>query len=168
MSINKPALSFCIQVSCSALLIVGSLSASASESCSGFFEQQHYQSALEKCTLDAKHHSLNANFILGELYINGLGTKKDIAKGLSYHQLATLSNNVDSELALGKYYAQNKDYLQSHVFFSLALDSGSLSALDFKESAEKNLSAQELTLSKGYLSVLKSAIAQQRKQLAGN
>jgi TPR repeat protein len=144
------------------------MNAVASESCSSFFEKQDYQSALEKCSSEAKHHSLNANFILGELYINGLGTKKDTAKGLSYHQQSVLSNNVDSEIALGKYHAKNNDYLQSHVFFSLALDSGSLSALDFKENAQRNLSAQELTLSKGYLNVLKSAIAQQRKQLAGN
>ena len=150
-------------------LLLISMTLQAAGSCTSLYEKHEFKSALEKCSIEAEHNALNAHFILGQLYINGLGTPKNTNKGLSYYRQAVLNNNdVDSQIALGKYHAENKNHLLSHVYFSLAIDNGSLSALKFKDNAAKHLSSNELKVSKEYLSHVKRAIAQQRKQLANN
>ena len=145
-----------------------SMTVQAAESCSSLYENKEFKSALKKCSFEAKHNSLTADYILGQLYINGLGVQKDIGKALSHYRKAVLNNDVDSQIALGKYHAENKNHLQSHIFFSLAIDSGSLSVLGEKESAARSLSYEDLELSKEYQNMVKTAIAQQRKQLAGH
>ena len=149
-------------------LVVGTVSqAQAAKSCTSLYEKQDYTAALQQCEFEAEHHALSANFMLGQMYINGQGVPQNTSKGIAYYRQAVLNNDVDSQIALGKYHAANHNYLQSHVFFSLAIDSGSL-VLNLKDKAASKLSAKELELSKGYLSLVKAAIAQQRKQLAGN
>lgn len=150
-----------------ALVMVSASTAKAANSCTSLYEKHDYSAALQQCEFEAQHNALNANFILGQLYIKGLGVKKNTNKGVAYFRQAVLNNDVDSQIALGKYHAANHNYLQSHVFFSLAIDSGSL-VLNLKDAAASNLSTKELELSKGYLNLVKAAIAQQRKQLASN
>jgi len=149
-------------------LLLGSMTLQAAGSCTSLYEKHDFKSALEKCSVEAELNALNAHYILGQLYIKGLGTPKNVDKGISYYRQAVLNNDVDSQIALGKYHAENKNYLQSHMFFSLAIDNGSLSALKFKDNAAQNLSSNDLEVSKEYLNLVKHAIAQQRKQLANN
>ncbi len=150
------------------LLLSSSATLQASESCTSLFEKGHYESALKQCSNDTKHHSSTADYILGQLYINGLGVQKNIYKGLAHYRQAVLNNNVDSQIALGQYHAGNKNYLQSHVFFSLAIDNGSLQALNLKNNVSENLSEYELEASKDFLDLVKMAIIQKRKQVVSN
>ena len=72
---------------------------------------------------------------------------------------------MDAQIALGRYHAKNKRYLQSHVFFSLADDNGSMRAQAYKTKAEQNLTTHELGLSNDFIDIVKSAIAEQRHQI---
>ena len=71
-------------------------------------------------------------------------------------------------IALGKLQADNNMYLQSHIFFSLAVDNGSLQALHLKNSIANNLSHQDLILSRDFLEIVKNAIIDERKVVVMN
>ncbi len=150
------------------LLLSSSITVQASESCTSLFEKGHYKPALKQCSVDAKHNSSKADYILGQLYIKGLGVQQNINKGLAHYRQAVLNNDVDSQIALGQYHAANKQYLQSHIFFSLAIDNGSLKALNLKSHASENLTDHELELSKDFLNLVKVAISQQRNNVVSN
>ncbi|MCW8930745.1 MAG: hypothetical protein OQL19_10950 [Gammaproteobacteria bacterium] len=145
------------------LMLFININLHASESCTSLYEKGKFTQAFNKCSIDATNNSSNAHYILGQLYTNGLGVEKNINKGISYYRQAVLNNDVDSQIALGKFHVSNDNYLQSHIFFSLAIDNGSLNALSFKNEAEESLTAQELERSKAFLNIVKAAIEQQRK-----
>jgi len=149
------------------LLLSVSNSSNAS-SCTTLFEQQNYPSALETCMADAIHNLADANFVLGQLYENGLGIEKNLKTALSYYLKAAFNNDVEAQIALGKYHAKQKNYLQSHVFFTLAIDNGSLRAQRYRDKIEQNLSIQELNLSRNHLDIVKSAIDQTKTQVVIN
>lgn len=140
----------------------------ASSSCEFLFEQQQYLSAAQKCQDEATLDSPYANFILGELYKNGLGVEKDISTAIAYYQKAAFNDDADAQIALGKYHAKMKNYLQSHLFYTLAVDNGSLRALRYRNKIEQNLSIKELNLSKNYVDIFKNAIDLSRKQVLIN
>ena len=137
--------------------IFSNVTASTNEtSCAQFFAQQEFQSALQQCTEEAKQHS-SANVILAKMYEKGSGVMQNSKKSESYYLTAVLENNIDAQIAIGKLRASNDKVLQSHVFFSLAVDNGSQSAISLKASTELKLSSKELKLSKQFLQVVKQA-----------
>jgi TPR repeat protein len=140
----------------------------ASTSCINLYEQQKFTLAFKTCSIEANHHSINAHYILGKLYMKGLGVKQQTNKALSYYRQAVLNNDVDSQLALGQYHSQNNNPLQSHIFFTLALDNGSLNALHYQDKIAKQLSPNELELSKDFLELIKNAIDHQKRQVVSN
>ena len=154
-------------------LLISSTVIYASTSCANLYEKEEFKSAFDQCSIEAQQNNLNAHYILGQLYTHGFGTSKNINKGISHYRKAVLGNDVDAQIALGQFHADNKNFLQSHMFFTLAIDNGSLNALNFKDSAAKNLTSEDLELSKEFLSLVKNAIAlekkaQLRKQLASH
>ncbi len=149
-------------------LALFSIQAQATSSCSQLYEQKDFNAAVQQCTEDAKHNLPSADFILGNLYENGYGVEKNTNKALSFYRRALLNNNVDSQIALGKYHTKNKNYLPSYVYFSLAVSNGSLNALLLQDKIAKNLTAQEIEQSNELLELLNNAIANERQQVAAN
>lgn len=138
------------------------------KSCVSLFDNQHYTIALNQCKEEARHNSAHAQYILGRLYEGGLNVKQNLATAISYYRQAVLNNSVDAQIALGKYHTRQKNYLQSHIFFSLAIENGSMRALSYKQKAEQNLSTQEIIISQDYFDVVKSAIKQHQTQWVMN
>ena len=157
-----------IHLACFSLVLsFSNVMAHQTESCSHSFEHKEYQSALKQCIRETQQNP-SANFILGQIYEKGLGLERNINKAMSYYRAAVLTNNVDAQIALGKLQANNNNHLQSHIFFSLAVNNGSLYALRLKNSAEKDLSHQELSLSSQFFDIVKKAIIEEKKSMAMN
>ncbi len=153
-------------ITTSALLFIGSFSYASN--CSQLFGAQKYSSALQQCKAEAWQSSSGASYILGQMYEKGLGVKADPQKAINYYQQALLANDLDSQIALGLFHKNNQNYLLSHVYLTLATENGSLGACHEKEKVEKNLSKDELLLSRDYLGIIKTAIAQYQRTLAIN
>lgn len=129
-----------------------------SQSCQQLFAQQAFQAALQQCTKEAEKDS-SANVILAQMYEKGLGVVLNTNKAESYYLSAVLENNIDAQIAIGKLQNSRNKILQSYLFFSLAADNGSKSALLLKKSAKKQLSAHEIELSQQFLYIIKQAVA---------
>ncbi len=136
--------------------------------CSKLFNAQNYSSALQQCKAEAWQSSAHASFILGQMYEKGLGVKAAPKKAVYYYQQAVLANDLDSQIALGLYHENNKNFLLSHIYLSLAIDNGSLGASIEKDKVEKNLSKEELMLSRDYVDIVKSAINLHKRTFAMN
>ncbi|GEM_PF-2660066 len=167
MSANQSRLMLHFIIFCSSLLILTNISAHPLESCSHTFSHKDYSAALKQCTSESKHNPA-ANFFLGQLYEKGLSVKRNTNKAMSYYRTAVLNNNVDAQIALAQLQTRNKHLLQGHIFFSLAVDNGSLQAFILKDKIASHLSAQDLLLSKGFVAVVKNAIIENKKTVALN
>lgn len=161
MSVKKHALALLFSLLFSTTNIYAS-------TCTTLFEQQDFPYIMQQCIEEASHNIAYSNLIPGYFYENELGEQLNINPSLSYYRKAVLNNDVDAQIALGKYHAKHKNYLQSHMFFTLAVENGSLRALRYRDKIEQNLTIQEMNFSKSYLDVVKSAIVQNKTQFVFN
>ena len=60
-----------------------------------FYETRDYQKAIKYYKIGSDNNSYESKLQLGAMYISGIGTKKDIDKGLKYYNEALLQNELE-------------------------------------------------------------------------
>lgn len=78
---------------------------------------------LFKVCVDLDKKFMPGKYVLGMYYINGIGTPKDIVKGVELLKDVALSGDTQSQLDLGNVYyndAENRNYEEAAKWFSMA------------------------------------------------
>lgn len=72
------------------------------------FEDNNYVSAFSLCSTFSNSNNSKVHEILGYLYLNGLGTSKDLDKAINYYKLAVIEGSGEAAYVLGRLYFEGK------------------------------------------------------------
>ena len=96
----------------------------------------------------ADRGNVQAEFFLGDLYLNGTGVTKDYAQALKWSRAAAEHGNTSAQFTLGKMYELGlgvpKDDVQAHVWYSLSASSGDEQATRKRDQMRLQLSGAQL------------------------
>jgi TPR repeat protein len=85
---------------------------------------QQYQEAVRHLRPLAAAGSVRANWLLGELYVNGIGVPRDVPRGVRYLERAADGNVLQAQFLLSRIYSYGngvrKDLVRAHLWLSLA------------------------------------------------
>jgi len=109
---------------------------------------QNYRKAfaLIKKAADAQYDE--AQYVLAELYIKGLGTTKNYNRAIQYLQAAADQGNPPAIMLLADILAEGKIYTQdikkAHVLYNISAVMGENDAAEKRDALEKNLKIEDL------------------------
>lgn len=87
-----------------------------------------YASAMKELQTSAKSGDVQAEYWLGHMYEQGLGTKRDAAQAATWWTKAAKDGSVDAERALGVLYLQGEgvfqDFAKAHTWLEAAANDG--------------------------------------------
>lgn len=93
-----------------------------------YLDQRHYLLALETF-LKIPHHD-EAQYLLGDMYLNGMGVEKDMKKALSYFKQSSIQGNSKSMYEMAKLMLQNK-VPNGLTVLKESIKKGNLNAINF-------------------------------------
>ncbi len=110
--------------------------------------QQNYAEALKWHTLAAEQGMALAQHDLASMYLEGLGVAESPEKAAHWFALAARQGDGKAQNNLGILYATGQgvslDLVQAYHWFTLAAAGGLLEALDNREMAEQEMTAEQL------------------------
>jgi uncharacterized protein len=86
-----------------------------------------YSVALSELTLDAKNDNDFAQYLLGRMFMNGMGVDQNLETGIYWYTLAAEQGNMPAQYALGIFYDTNGtqiDHKSSVKWYLLAAEQG--------------------------------------------
>jgi TPR repeat protein len=85
---------------------------------------EQYREAIHHLKPLAAAGSVRANWLLGELYVNGTGVPRDVRRGVRYLERAAEGNVLQAQFLLSRIYSYGdgvrKDLVRAHLWLSLA------------------------------------------------
>jgi TPR repeat protein len=97
-----------------------------------YYKKQKYALAHKYFELAAEQGDADAQYLLGNMYLNGQGAKQDCAKAKEYFELAAEQGNAGAQSNLGTMYSDGRgvkqDYAKAKEYFELAAEQGHASA----------------------------------------
>lgn len=117
--------------------------------------QQDYAEALKWHTLAAEQGMVLAQHDLATLYLDGLGVPEDPVKAAYWFELAAQQGDGKAQNNLGILYATGHgvslNLMQAYKWFTLAAETGLLDALENRDMAEEEMTAEQLAQAKQLL-----------------
>ncbi|MEO5364059.1 MAG: sel1 repeat family protein [Magnetococcus sp. DMHC-8] len=117
--------------------------------------QQDYTEAFRWHSLAAAQGMALAQHDLASMYLEGLGTPEDPEKAAYWFDLAARQGDSKAQNNLGILYATGHglpmDLVQAYQWFTRAAAGGMLDALDNREMAEQEMSAEQLAVARQWL-----------------
>lgn len=97
------------------------------------YEQKNYKKAVSVFEKAMTFENAEAPFVLGSLYINGLGVDKDVNKALSLYQLSAEKNYSPAQYTLALFYMAGsfveKDVEKAEFYIKKAAENGDKEAM---------------------------------------
>ena len=96
------------------------------------YEAEDYSTALRLWKQAAEQGNADAQYGLGDLYLDGLGVEQDYAQALNWYRKAADQGNAQGQIAIGYLYRLGKgvlqDYVESVKWYRLAAEQGNANA----------------------------------------
>lgn len=96
----------------------------------------------------AERGNVQAEFFLGDLYLNGSGVPKDYAQALKWSREAADHGNTSAQFTLGKMSELGlgvpQDYVQAYVWYSLSASSGDEQATRKRDQMRLKMNGRQL------------------------
>ncbi|MDX2151269.1 MAG: tetratricopeptide repeat protein [Bryobacteraceae bacterium] len=112
------------------------------------YDLEDYEKAKKHLTVLAKHGSAGAEGMLGEMYLEGKGVERDVARGLKHLERSAEAGIVRSQYLLSRLYSYGevvpRDLVRAHYWLSLAALQERQSAPGLLRMLEKMMSAAEI------------------------
>ena len=110
--------------------------------------EQNYKKSIALIREAANAKYDGAEYMLGYMYLNGLGITKNYGNAVKYFSLAANQGNVDAMMELGNILAAGTMYTQNiyraHILFNIASVHGVASAVEKRDFLEKKLKIEEV------------------------
>ena len=103
----------------------------------GYIASQHNQ-WLESVKKDAKAHNADSTYLLAQLYSQGIGVKKDLAKSLELYDQVAILGSADVEKEITELQAQIAQAREAKVANRMKREQEQARQLAAKQAQEKN------------------------------
>ena len=107
-----------------------------------------YETALQKWLPLAEQGNAEAQFMLGNLYREGLGVPLSDTKAVTWYWLAADEGHAHAQLSLGIMYATGRgvtqDIVLAHMWFELAAAQGNRDALSNLKRADDQMTPEQV------------------------
>ncbi|HOX16391.1 MAG TPA: tetratricopeptide repeat protein [Smithellaceae bacterium] len=104
------------------------------ERCVKYFEDKDYKNAYQVCKEEKDY---NAQYIIGEMYYNGLGVKEDHAEAMLWFRKAAEQGNGQAQFFVGYMYYNGlgvkKDHAEAMLWFRKAAKNGHIRARIYRD-----------------------------------
>ena len=98
-----------------------------------YFILGNINKAIEYFTFAESQNYLNAQLILGEIYLGGKYVTRDINKAILYFSHAADQNDIKAQNNLGNFYFNQHDIKKAIKYYTKAVELGSSDAKDMLE-----------------------------------
>jgi hypothetical protein len=104
------------------------------ERCVKYFEDKDYTNAYRFCKEDEDY---NAQYIIGEMYYNGLGVKEDHSEAIIWFRKAAEQGNCQAQFIVGYMYYNGlgvkEDHAEAAIWFHKAAKKGHIRARLYRD-----------------------------------
>jgi TPR repeat protein len=104
------------------------------QQCVEYFEEKDFAKAYRVCQ---SSHDSNAQFLVAEMYFNGLGVKEDLTQAASWYRKAAEQGNCEAQFRIGHMHYHGvgvtKDQAAALTWFDKAAKNGHPRAREYRD-----------------------------------
>jgi len=116
------------------------------------YKRKEYKTAYKLWLPLAEQGNAKAQYILGVMYVKGLGVPKDYKEAVKWFRLAAEQGITLAQYNLGVMYAEGEgvpqDYVSAHMWMNLSGSNGHKDAVTNRNIVEKKMTKQQIEKAK--------------------